>query len=117
MVSVGVVDDKLNQGYDILSTVLLIINLATAFAMTFEDFYKAHYQLLHWTEAVHLGQTVSAQEQAGCSHFVYFLRLRDHRPSVIPAVLPAGILSGRSSSVQNAQSSQDLQAVQDQCVL
>lgn len=52
MVSVGVVDDKLNQGYDILSTVLLIINLATAFAMTFEDFYKAHYQMLHWTEAV-----------------------------------------------------------------
>ena len=52
MVSVGVVDDKLNQGYDILSTVLLIINLATAFAMTFEDFYAKHYVLLHWTEAV-----------------------------------------------------------------
>ena len=52
MVSVGVVDDKLNQGYDILSTVLLIINLATAFAMTFEDFYAAHRDLLHWTEAV-----------------------------------------------------------------
>lgn len=52
MVSVGVVDDKLNQGYDILSTVLLIINLATAFAMTFEDFYAKYYVLLHWTEAV-----------------------------------------------------------------
>ena len=52
MVSVGVVDDKLNQGYDILSTVLLIINLATAFAMTFEDFYAKHHVLLHWTEAV-----------------------------------------------------------------
>lgn len=52
MVSVGVVDDRLNQGYDILSTLLLIINIATSFAMTFEDFYEAHYQLLHWAEAI-----------------------------------------------------------------
>lgn len=52
MVSVGVVDDKLNQGYDILSTVLLILNLVVSFAMTFEDFYKAHHALLHWIEAV-----------------------------------------------------------------
>lgn len=52
MVSVGVVDDKLNQGYDILSTAALIINLVTSFAMTFEDFYAAHYELLHWTEAI-----------------------------------------------------------------
>ena len=52
MVSVGVVDDKLNQGYDIVSTVVLIINLITSFAITFEDFYAAHYTLLHWTEAV-----------------------------------------------------------------
>ena len=52
MVSVGVVDDKLNQGYDILSTLLLILNLVTAFAMTFEDFYAAHRELLHAIEAV-----------------------------------------------------------------
>ena len=52
MVSVGVVDDKLNQGYDILSTVLLILNLITSFAMTFEDFYKVHHELLHWIEAL-----------------------------------------------------------------
>lgn len=52
MVSVGVVDDKLNQGYDIISTLFLILNLAASFAMTFEDFYKAHYLLLHWTEAI-----------------------------------------------------------------
>lgn len=52
MVSVGVVDDRLNQGYDIVSTVLLILNLITSFAMTFEDFYAEHYLLLHWTEAV-----------------------------------------------------------------
>ena len=52
MVSVGVVDDRLNQGYDIVSTVLLLINLFVSFAITFEDFYKAHYQLLHWAEAI-----------------------------------------------------------------
>lgn len=52
MVSVGVVDDKLNQGYDIVSTALLIINLFVSFAMTFEDFYKAHYSLLRWAEAI-----------------------------------------------------------------
>ncbi len=52
MVSVGVVDDRLNQGYDIVSTLALIINIAASFAMTFEDFYKAHYQLLHWAEAI-----------------------------------------------------------------
>ena len=52
MVSVGVVDDKLNQGYDIVSTAALVINLVTSFAMTFDDFYAAHYSLLHWTEAV-----------------------------------------------------------------
>ena len=51
MVSVGVVDDRLNQGYDILSTGLLILNLIVSFAMTFEDFYSAHHDLLYWTEA------------------------------------------------------------------
>ena len=52
MVSVGVIDDRLNQGYDILSTLLLVLNLVTSFAMTFEDFYAAHHDLLYWTEAV-----------------------------------------------------------------
>ena len=52
MVSIGVVDDRLNQGYDIISTVLLLINLFVSFAITFEDFYKAHYQVLHYAEAI-----------------------------------------------------------------
>ena len=52
MVSVGVVNDRLNQGYDIISTVLLLINLFVSFAITFEDFYKAHYQVLHYAEAI-----------------------------------------------------------------
>lgn len=50
MVSIGVVDDALNQGYDIISTLLLIINLFVSFAMTFEDFYIAHESVLKWLE-------------------------------------------------------------------
>ena len=52
MVSIGVIDDTLNQGYDIFSTVMLFINLFVSFAMTFEDFYNAHHDLLYWAEAV-----------------------------------------------------------------
>ena len=52
MVSVGVVNDQLNQGYDIISTLLLIINIVASFAMTFEDFYAAHHNVLHWAEAI-----------------------------------------------------------------
>ena len=51
MVSVGVIDDRLNQGYDIISTVLLLINLVVSFAMTFEDFYAAHHDLLYYLES------------------------------------------------------------------
>ena len=52
MVSVGVVDDKLNQGYDIVSTALLILNIVNSFAMTFESFYKAHHDVMYWIEAL-----------------------------------------------------------------
>lgn len=52
MVSVGVIDDRLNQGYDIVSTAMLIINLFVSFAMTFDDFNQAHYTVLHWAEAI-----------------------------------------------------------------
>lgn len=52
MVSVGVVNDRLNQGYDIVSTLLLIINIIVSVAMTFEPFYAAHHTLLSWLEAL-----------------------------------------------------------------
>lgn len=52
MVSVGVVDDRLNQGYDIISTAFLIINIIVSIAMTFESFYAAHHDLLYWTESI-----------------------------------------------------------------
>ena len=42
MVSVGVVDDPINQGYDIISTALLLMNLAAAFAGTFDSFAQQH---------------------------------------------------------------------------
>ena len=52
MVSVGVVDDPINQGYDIISTALLLMNLAAAFAGTFDSFAQQHGELLRRTEAV-----------------------------------------------------------------
>lgn len=51
MVSVGVVDDRLNQGYDVISTLLLVINLVVSFAMTFDGFYAAHYGVMRFLEA------------------------------------------------------------------
>ncbi len=52
MVSVGVVNDRLNQGYDIISTGFLIINIIVSFLMTFENIVAEHYSLLHLTEAI-----------------------------------------------------------------
>jgi voltage-gated potassium channel len=37
MVSTGVVDSRLNQAYDIISTLALIANLVAAFAVTFDN--------------------------------------------------------------------------------
>ena len=37
MVSVGVVDDPINQAYDVISTAALVINLAATFANTFDE--------------------------------------------------------------------------------
>ena len=45
MVSTGVVDNRLNQFYDILSTVALVANLVCAFASTFDDL-QAKYGLI-----------------------------------------------------------------------
>ena len=52
MVSIGVTDNTINQGYDIISTVALLANLAAAFAITFEDVKEAHGDLLHWVELI-----------------------------------------------------------------
>ena len=52
MVSTGVVDSRLNQFYDIFSTLALLANLVCAFASTFDSIKEAHGTLLYWTEAV-----------------------------------------------------------------
>ena len=52
MVSVGIVDDRINQGYDVISTALLLINLFGAFAGTFDQIAQRHGFLLHEVEAV-----------------------------------------------------------------
>ena len=51
MVSVGVVDDRINQGYDVISTGLLLLNLIGAFAGTFDDYAAKYGVLLHHIEA------------------------------------------------------------------
>ena len=52
MVSVGVVDDPINQGYDIISTLMLIVNLVGAFANTFDGVRAQYASLLDITEEI-----------------------------------------------------------------
>ena len=52
MVSVGVVDDPINQGYDIVSTLMLIVNLVGAFANTFDGVRAQYASLLDLTEEI-----------------------------------------------------------------
>ena len=52
MVSVGVIDDRVNQGYDIISTGMLLINLIGAFAGTFDPIELCYGLLLERIEAV-----------------------------------------------------------------
>ncbi|MBQ6366394.1 MAG: ion transporter [Oscillospiraceae bacterium] len=52
MVSVGVVDVPINQAYDIISTAMLLINLAGAFAVTFDSVEAQYGSLLGEVEAV-----------------------------------------------------------------
>ncbi len=52
MVSVGVIDDPLNSGYDILSTTALLANLVASILYTFESQRAAHGALLLAIESV-----------------------------------------------------------------
>ena len=52
MVSVGVVDDPVNQAYDIISTVALLINLAAAFMNTFDSLSGKYGTILDGVEFV-----------------------------------------------------------------
>lgn len=52
MVSVGIVDKPINSGYDILSTLALLINLAIAFLRTFESMEVPYGGLFARIEAI-----------------------------------------------------------------
>ena len=52
MVSVGVVDQPLNQAYDIVSTVVLLINLTATILMTFDRIMTVYHDFLNTLEAV-----------------------------------------------------------------
>ena len=52
MVSTGIVDSRLNQFYDIFSTLALIANLACAFASTFDSVKASHGTLLWWVDEI-----------------------------------------------------------------
>lgn len=52
MVSVGVVDEPVNQAYDVISTSALILNLAASILLTFDNVRSAHEGLLLAVESV-----------------------------------------------------------------
>ena len=52
MVSTGVTDSRLNQFYDIFSTLALIANLVCAFASTFDSVKSSYGTLLTWVDEV-----------------------------------------------------------------
>ena len=52
MVSVGVVDEPLNQFYDVLSTAALLVNLTVSVLATFEKIYEAYGPALMAIEAI-----------------------------------------------------------------
>ena len=52
MVSTGVVDSRINQAYDIISTLALVANLVAAFAMTFDNVRAQYGTLLYWVDEI-----------------------------------------------------------------
>ena len=52
MVSVGIVDKPINSGYDVISTLALVVNLTVAFLRTFESIELPHALLFDRIEAV-----------------------------------------------------------------
>ncbi|MCR5451410.1 MAG: ion transporter [Lachnospiraceae bacterium] len=52
MVSIGVIDDPINQGYDIISTAALIINLLGSILYTFDSIRVPYIDVLNRIEAV-----------------------------------------------------------------
>ena len=66
MVSVGVVDDPINQGYDIVSTLMLIVNLIGAFANTFDGVRAQYASLLDLTDSPRRSRSPSSRSTMRC---------------------------------------------------
>lgn len=109
MVSIGVVNNRLNQFYDIISTLALIVNLVAAFAATFEEVRASRGPLLEWVETItvlfflidYVLRILSAAEQYpgmsdGRAAVKYatsgygIIDLLSFLPHYLPAFFPAG---------------------------
>lgn len=114
MVSVGVIDDTLNKGYDILSTSALIVNLLGALLMTFDSVMDRFGPILVAIEAVtvfffavdYVLRLVTADclfpnMPAGKSMLRYILSfagiidLLSFMPYYLPVFFPAGVAAFR----------------------
>ena len=114
MVSVGVIDDTLNKGYDILSTGALIVNLVGALLMTFDSVTARFGPILVAIEAVtvfffavdYVLRLVTADclfpnMPAGKSMLRYILSfagiidLLSFMPYYLPVFFPAGVAAFR----------------------
>ena len=109
MVSTGVVNNRLNQAYDIISTLALVANLAAAFASTFDNIRAAHGELLYWVEEItvfffavdYFLRIITAEQQypgkkGGEAVLAYvksgygIIDLLSFLPHYLPAFFPAG---------------------------
>lgn len=109
MVSTGVVDSRINQAYDIISTLALIANLVAAFAMTFDEVRAQYGSLLHLVDDITVAffavdyvlRIITAEEQypgyKGVEAAVKYatsaygiIDLLSFLPHYLPAFFPAG---------------------------
>lgn len=109
MVSTGVVDSRINQAYDIISTLALIANLVAAFAMTFDEVRAQYGSLLHLVDDITVAffavdyvlRIITAEEQypgykggeaaAKYATSAYgIIDLLSFLPHYLPAFFPAG---------------------------
>ena len=123
MVSTGVTDSPLNQAYDIISTVALLVNLAATFAATFDNVEAAYGNILKIVEAVTvfffaidyvLRLITASQQYPGCSEGTAMRKyvtsgygiidLLSFLPYYLPAFFPSGVAVFRMFRVINAYS-------------
>ena len=109
MVSTGVVDNRVNQAYDIISTIALIANLVAAFASTFDNIRADYGALLYWTDEItvfffaadYVLRLITAEQQypdcdtaEAVRKYVFsgfgIVDLLSFLPHYLPAFFPAG---------------------------